>query len=185
MNDSNLFDLFERLSSLMRAWFRQHPLLLDIQPIQLSALLYLARCNHYSNTPLGVTEYLGLTKGTVSQSLKALEAKGLIVKSQDSRDKRSVHLELTAAAQELLAAVLPPDFFSAAAQRMGDKARDLESLLGEMLRGIQREQDIATFGLCKTCRFHRQVEGGPFCGLTKEPLPRPAAELICREHKTA
>lgn len=185
MNDSNLFDLFERLSSLMRAWFRQHPLLVDIQPIQLSALLYLARCNHYSNTPLGVTEYLGLTKGTVSQSLKALEAKGLIVKSQDSRDKRSVHLELTAQAQELLSAVIPPDFVSAAANRMGGKAQQLESLLGEMLTEIQREQDISTFGLCKTCRFHRQVDGNPFCGLTEEPLAGPAAELICREHEAA
>ena len=60
-----LFDLLERLSSLTRVWFRQHPLLADLQPIQLSALLYLARCNRYSNTPLAVTEYLGLTKGTV------------------------------------------------------------------------------------------------------------------------
>lgn len=105
-----LFDLLERLSSLTRVWFREHPLLADIQPIQLSALLYLARCNGYSNTPLAVADYLGLTKGTVSQSLKALEAKGLISKSQDARDKRSVHLLLTEQARTLLAEVMPPAF---------------------------------------------------------------------------
>lgn len=178
-----LFDLFERLSSLMRVWFRQHPQLADIQPIQLSALMYLARCNRYSNTPLGVTDYLGLTKGTVSQSLKALESKGLLVKSQDARDKRSVHLQLTGSARELLDAVMPPAFLEQAAARMGAGAEQLQALLGELLRNVQRGEDIASFGLCKTCRFHQQVDGEPFCGLTQEPLARSDAELICREHQ--
>ncbi|MCY1545870.1 hypothetical protein D9M68_818330 [compost metagenome] len=178
-----LFDLLERLSSLMRIWFRQHPLLVDIQPIQLSALMYLARCNHYSNTPLGVTDYLGLTKGTVSQSLKALEGKGLIVKSPDTRDKRSVHLELTESARALLDAVLPPAFLGTAAAQMGGHADQLELLLGELLRNVQRSEDVPSFGLCKTCSFHRQVAGEPFCGLTNEPLARTDIELICREHQ--
>jgi Transcriptional regulators len=95
MTDTTLYDYLERLASLMRAWAREQPLMADLQPIQLSALNYLARCNRYSNTPLGVTDFLGLTKGTVSQSLKALEAKGLIEKRPDAQDRRSVHLELT------------------------------------------------------------------------------------------
>ncbi|MGE7957930.1 MarR family winged helix-turn-helix transcriptional regulator [Pseudomonas sp. NPDC089530] len=180
-----LFDLLERLTSLTRVWFREHPLLADLQPIQLSALLYLARCNGYSNTPLAVADYLGLTKGTVSQSLKALEAKGLISKSQDARDKRSVHLLLTEPAKTLLATVMPPAFLDAAAQRMGGQAGELEHLLGELLRNVQRTTDVPSFGLCKTCRFHRQVAGGPFCGLTEEPLARSDIELICREHQFA
>ncbi|MFN2812475.1 MarR family winged helix-turn-helix transcriptional regulator, partial [Escherichia coli] len=75
---------------------------------QLSALHYLARCNRYSDTPLGVTEYLGLTKGTVSQSLKVLEGRGLISKLPDARDRRSVHLRLTDAGRALIEAVIPP-----------------------------------------------------------------------------
>ena len=64
MTATTLFDLIERLTSLMRIWNRQHPLLAELQPIQVSALIYLSRCNRYSDTPLAVTEYLGLTKGT-------------------------------------------------------------------------------------------------------------------------
>ncbi|MEE1865943.1 MULTISPECIES: MarR family winged helix-turn-helix transcriptional regulator [Pseudomonas] len=180
-----LFDLLERLSSLTRVWFRQHPLLADIQPIQLSALLYLARCNRYSNTPLAVTEYLGLTKGTVSQSLKALEGKGLIVKTQDAADKRSVHLSLTAPARGLLAAVMPPDFLLAATERMGARADDLQALLADLLRNIQQHENVPGFGLCKTCRFHRKTTSGGFCELTQEPLASAERELICREHQLA
>nr|WP_239482092.1 MarR family winged helix-turn-helix transcriptional regulator [Pseudomonas insulae] len=177
-----MFDLLERLSALTRVWFRQHPLLADLQPVQLSALLYLSRCNRYSNTPLAVADYLGLTKGTVSQSLKALEGKGLLSKAPSARDKRSVHLELTGAARALLGAVMPPAFLSAAAARMGADAQQLEQLLGDLLRNVQRDQDVPSFGLCRTCRFHQTVDGLPFCGLTHEPLSHAEAELICREH---
>ncbi|MFG5863524.1 MarR family winged helix-turn-helix transcriptional regulator [Metapseudomonas sp. CR1201] len=183
MNMTDLFDLFERLTSLMRIWHREHPQLADVQPVQLSALEYLARCNRYSDTPLAVTEYLGLTKGTVSQSLKALEAKGLIEKRQDQQDKRSVHLVLTPAARELLGAVTPPEFLINAVAEMGADAAELERLLAELLRTVQRQADVPGFGLCKTCRFHQQRDGEPFCGLTREPLARPSIELICREHQ--
>jgi DNA-binding MarR family transcriptional regulator len=177
-----LFDLLERLSSLTRVWFREHPLLSELQPIQLSALIYLARCNRYSNTPLAVTDYLGLTKGTVSQSLKALEAKGFLTKVQDARDKRSVHLELTDAARSLIEAVMPPEFLGVAAQRMGPRAGDLEHLLLELLRNIQRAEDVPGFGLCRTCRFHKVSGTGSMCELTGEPLAASEIELICREH---
>ncbi|MBD9414612.1 winged helix-turn-helix transcriptional regulator [Pseudomonas sp. PDM16] len=184
MTGTTFFDLLERLTSLMRMWNRQHPLLAELQPIQVSALIYLARCNRYSNTPLAVTEYLGLTKGTVSQSLKALEAKGLIEKSQDPRDRRSVHLELTAPARELVAAVVPPEFLGQALARMGGQADELERLLGMLLRQIQQGEQVPSFGLCHTCRFHQQRDGQPFCGLTQEALAPPDAQLICREHQS-
>ncbi|MFL1514103.1 MarR family winged helix-turn-helix transcriptional regulator [Pseudomonas prosekii] len=178
-----LFDLLERLSSLTRVWFREHPLLAELQPIQLSALMYLARCNRYSNTPLAVTDYLGLTKGTVSQSLKALEAKGLLTKVQDVRDKRSVHLELTDSARKLIGAVMPPEFLVTATRQMGSHAADLETLLLELLRTIQRGQDVPGFGLCHSCRFHQVSAQGPVCKLTNEPLSVREVDLICREFK--
>ncbi|MDX1300077.1 MAG: MarR family winged helix-turn-helix transcriptional regulator [Pseudomonas sp.] len=183
MTAITLFDLFERLSSLMRMWHRQHPLLADLQPIQVSALIYLSRCNRYSDTPLGVTEYLGLTKGTVSQSLKALEAKGLIVKTPDARDKRSVHLQLTDTARTLIDSLLPPTLLIDGEARLAERGPQLTALLAELLVEVQRCADVPSFGLCATCRFHQHVAGQPFCGLTQEPLSQSDATLICREHQ--
>ncbi len=130
-----------------------------------------------------MTEYLGLTKGTVSQSLKALEARGLIEKVADARDRRSVHLRLSAAAQALVAAINPPEFLLTAVEQMGERAQVLEAAFADLLLQIQRSQDVSGFGLCRTCRFHQQRDGGPFCGLTREPLAPTEAELICREHR--
>ncbi|MNR60324.1 hypothetical protein D3C85_1817750 [compost metagenome] len=53
----------------------------------------------------------------------------------------------------------------------------------ELLRNIQRGEDVPGFGLCRTCRFHQTVEGGAFCGLTQEPLDASHIDLICREHQ--
>ena len=82
MNDE-LFNLIERLANLLRQETRLEGQSLGLQPIQQEALYYLSTCNRYSDTTLAVTEFLGLTKGTVSQSLKILESKALISKVKD------------------------------------------------------------------------------------------------------
>lgn len=183
MTTTTLFDLLERLSSLQRMWNRQHPLLAELQPIQVSALIYLSHCNRYSNTPQAVTDYLGLTKGTVSQSLKQLEGKGLVEKQADPRDRRSVHLRLTDTARALLEQVAPPQFLQQAEQALGDEAPRLEVLLSMLLGHIQRHEQVPSFGLCRTCRFHQHQGAHSTCGLTGEPLAVSEGALICREHQ--
>ena len=112
-----------------------------------------------------------------------LEARGLIEKVADARDRRSVHLRLSAAAQALVAAINPPEFLLTAVEQMGERAQVLEAAFADLLLQIQRSQDVPGFGLCRTCRFHQQRDGGPFCGLTQEPLAPTEAKLICREHR--
>lgn len=80
-------DLIERLGNLVRADVRAVCHASGVRPVQLEALHYLTQCNRYSDTPQAVAEYLGLTKGTVSQTLKVLEEKGLLKKRSDPGDK--------------------------------------------------------------------------------------------------
>ena len=68
-----------------------------LSPAQWEALRFLARANRYSRGPSALAEFLGTTKGTISQTLIALENKGYLRRRRGARDKRSVDLELTAA----------------------------------------------------------------------------------------
>ncbi len=174
-------DYLERISSLMREWYRDTPELAELKPIQISALDYLARCNHYSDTPLAVAEYLGLTKGTVSQSLKALEKKSLIIKSADANDKRSVHLKLTDEGKALLAKVSPPDFLQQAQDGLPDQGAELLAQLDLLLKQLQSGKSTALFGQCYKCSFHQHKDGQAFCGLTRQTLPESKIVKICRE----
>lgn len=44
-----------------------------LKPTQWEALRYFARANRFSRSPSALTAYLGMTKGTVSQTVGALE----------------------------------------------------------------------------------------------------------------
>jgi DNA-binding MarR family transcriptional regulator len=185
METDRIYDYLERISNLIRMEARRSQSFKGLQPVQLEALHYLASCNRYSNTPLAVSEYLGLTKGTVSQTLAILENNGLIAKESDARDRRVVHLLLTEAGRRLLEESIPPRVLRAALGTFPEERRQLlESALADVLQAMQVANRLKTFGACKTCRHHLVLEDATRrCGLTGERLFEDDAERICREHQ--
>jgi len=190
--DHALYTVLDRIGNLIRAqeWTlgKRH----GLQPIQLRMLYYLGICNQYSNTPSGVTDYLQLTKGTVSQSLKVLENKGYIEKQTDPSDKRQVHLLLTESGRALFDQ-LPPDLLRLVDEKVDEEGdgetgvavtAEAVSVLQRLLVALQQANGMQGFGVCHTCHYHQALDEQHFrCGLTGERLARPNAALICREHQ--
>jgi DNA-binding MarR family transcriptional regulator len=179
-----LFDLIERLAALSRARMRQAGLAQGLQTIHLQVLMYLAQANRLSNTPQATTEYLGLTKGTVSQSILVLARKRLVTRQTDPRDGRVVRLVLTERGQAVLKdlnAVLPwRDALSPASPARVSSAMQV---LKQALVGMQASTGKRSFGVCATCRHNQRL--GPrsyFCALVQEKLSSPEVRQICREH---
>jgi DNA-binding MarR family transcriptional regulator len=151
--NANIQAALERLARLMRAG--EHGS--GLNPAQWEALRYLSRANRFSNSPIGLTRYLGSTKGTVSQTIKALERKGHILKAAREGEKRSIALRLT------------------------DKGLS-ELLAAELARTKQ-----PGFGVCARCRHFRELGRerdafGPHdCRLFDAALSEADALLICSE----
>ncbi|NQZ29991.1 MAG: winged helix-turn-helix transcriptional regulator [Oceanospirillaceae bacterium] len=174
----------ERLASLLRSERRNQLLEHGLLPIQLEVLQYLSICNHYSDTPMGVTDYLNQTKGSVSQTLKVLEKKGLIEKIADSKDKRVAHLKVTIAGQELVGSLLASPLLTQAHENLDAvQSANINSALNNLLRAVQSVHQFKSFGQCYSCINHTKLKNGYFCELTKEPLTKNDIELICREHQ--
>lgn len=157
-----------------------------LKPTQWEALRYLARANRFSRSPSAVTAYLGMTKGTVSQTLAALERKGLVKKVTVPTDRRNVTIELTRKGMSLLRKD-PLGDLSTAIEKLSDRQ---QAGLGKSLRGLLeqalRQREGRPFGACSTCRhFERDADDGrPHrCGLLHEPLTQPESELICVEQE--
>lgn len=181
---SAVHDLIERLGNLVRADVRAACHVLGVRPVQIEALHYLTQCNRYSDTPQAVTEYLGLTKGTVSQTLNVLADKGLLRKHSDTNDKRLVHLKPTAKGRRLVERVVPSGLLSMGIDNLSRSERQVTlEALRLLLRTIQKANGLKTFAACHTCRFNRKIDGGRFCELTQEPLSEDDVALICREHQ--
>ena len=177
-------DLLERLNNLLRMEVRTFGLKYGLQPVQIEALTYLTRCNRYSDTPQAVTEYLGLTKGTVSQSLKVLAEKGLLRKQQDTDDKRITHLAVTGKGRKLIEQAFPVKSLEAALAKTNSlQGKNLEETLRSLLHEMQQQHGRKTFAACHTCRFNERHKKGYVCGLTKEALSERDIQLICREHE--
>jgi len=142
----------ERLARLMRAEEHEN----GLNPAQWEGLRYLGRANRFSNSPGALTRYLGATKGTVSQTLMALNRKGFIAKSARPGEKRSIILTLTAKGEKALSDD-PWNRLSKLADELGGKTkRRLAKGLQELLSGELRRGGHRRFGTCPDCRFFRE-----------------------------
>ncbi|MCU7798432.1 MAG: MarR family transcriptional regulator [Candidatus Thiodiazotropha sp. (ex Myrtea spinifera)] len=184
MSLKQVHNTLERLCNLLRVEAREQGAGGGLLPVQLEALHYLFQCNRYSDTVQGVTEYLGQTKGTVSQTLKVLENRGLITRHPDSSDRRLVHFRPSRSGRRQLAHAVPARFLSGALEtKSATETQQLADDLIELLRTAQETRAMKTFGACKTCRFNERVASRFRCGLTGESLSKPDTEKICREHQ--
>jgi DNA-binding MarR family transcriptional regulator len=177
----------ERLSRLMRAEEHSH----GLNPAQWEALRYLARANRISNSPGALTRFLGATKGTISQTVKALERKGFITKTARDGEKRSLVLALTPRGEEVLTRD-PWARLATATDELGGKTRRrMARALRELLRQEISRGQLASFGSCATCRFYRErgreddPRGPHLCMLLEQPLSAREAQKICVSHEAA
>jgi DNA-binding MarR family transcriptional regulator len=182
----SIYDYLERLANLLRTDSRRSGAAFGLQPVQLEALHYLSICNRYSDTPMAVTDYLGQTKGTVSQTLKVLESKGLIEKSIDPDDRRMMHLSLTASGRKILGQSIPPPQLVKACGQLDRQDHDaIIDALRTLLHTLQQANSLKSFGVCETCRYNQAKGNSYHCGLTGEALSKQDIGLICREHENA
>ena len=159
-----------------------------LNPAQWEALRCLAAANRFSRSPSAVAAWLATTRGTASQTLIALERKGLVTRAADPRDKRGAQLELTPAGQTILdrdpvasvagtIADLPPLHTVALGQSL---ARILDDLLGASHR--------PGFHACAGCRHFVAAADGSGegrCGRFGATVPADEAARACVAHEAA
>lgn len=178
MTDPDILpDLILRLARLAEAegWAQ------GLNPAQGAALAYLSRANRFSRAPSQLAEWLGTTRGTVSQTLKALAAKGLATEGPSPRDRRSIAYTLTTAGKAALAH--PSPLKQALATLPPDQARTTADALAQTLRAILAQQNHRPFGLCHSCRHHRPLpDGTAYCTLLSVTLLPPETHQLCAEY---
>jgi len=153
----------------------------ELNPAQRSALAYLARANDVSRAPSNVADYLCTTRGTASQTLKSLERKGLIKRNRSVRDKRSISYDVTKRGR--LALDGTGSFDAALAALPDAEAEAFTETLQAIGRRMLEHRGFKTFGVCHTCRHHRQGPDGAACALLDLTLSGPATEQLCHEHQ--
>ena len=156
-----------------------------LTPAQWSALRYLSRANRFSRTVSAFAEFHATTRGTASQTVKGLIARGYLSRARSRQDGRSARLEVTDNARAILARD-PCEALVRAADALPANARGLvatglERLLGHLVEGRRTRP----FGDCTSCVHleagHCWPEGTPRfeCAVFGELLDETELKQIC------
>lgn len=132
---------------------------------QLSALRYLARANPMSRTASALAAYQATTRGTVSQTVKALVRAGYVTRTPCDTDRRTVRLDLTEAGWAKLAQAPGDRLVAALAQLPADKRAALAEAAMSLNGALSAQDPDSGFGTCQTCRYLSCADGadGGYC----------------------
>jgi DNA-binding MarR family transcriptional regulator len=164
--------LLDRLARVHAAQRRME----GLTDAQIAALDYLSRANRFSRSPSVVAEYLATTRGTASQTLKALAEKGLIIECASTGDKRQRLYDLTEAGRAIVVR-LPGQL------PLEQEPEALVAAARLILRSRVSSGSLPPFGFCRTCRYHLGRDGqGAYCQLLKLDLSVEERDQLCHEY---
>ena len=131
-----------------------------LTPAQWTALRYLSRANRFSRTVSAFAEFHATTRGTASQTIHGLVDRNYLRRTRSATDGRSVRLDLTEKAREVLERdplqVLVRAVNGVSPVGQAELATYLERLVAE----VAHESGRRLFGSCSACQH---LEGGERC----------------------
>jgi len=184
---AKIVELIDRLSRIAHSLqFTE-----GLNPAQWEALRYVARANRNSCSPSALADFMGSTKGTVSQTLKALENKGLIQRKRRDGDRRSVQISVTAIGQSVLSMDPLGKIHDALAPCDRNIQGEVVAVLERLLDAVQLHQRISEFGPCLDCMHYKPEECtktnsvGCRCGVSGDLFSALEIDRICADFSPA
>jgi DNA-binding MarR family transcriptional regulator len=184
-----LLDGLDRFALVMRSDARRDAALRGLNPAQKTILRLLAA------RPAGlrvraIAEHLGVRQPTVTDSVIALERKGLVRRQRDPADARAT-----------IVTALPGALAEPAAETRSKAAAALTNLseaeqiallktLIKLIRSLQLSNAIPPQRLCVTCKYfrpnvHPELDTPHHCAYVNAPFGDRALRLDCTEHEPA
>jgi DNA-binding MarR family transcriptional regulator len=154
-------------------------------------VLALLRANPAGLRPGALARQLGVTQPTASDSVAALQRKGLVAKTPMAGDGRAVVVRLTPAGVREAAAAAWPDFLLEAVDELSaaEQAAFLRALV-TMIRTLQERGRIPVARMCVSCRFfqpfrHVDPARPHHCAFVDAPFGDGELRLDCPDHAAA
>ncbi len=185
MNDAltaHLARLLERIGEVSRAMRWEESTGLGLSPLQLRILGFVADHAGQSVGVARLAEELQVTKPTVSDSVKLLVDRGLLVRKPDPLDGRGHALRHTAAGRKHLPAAEP---FAAALATLPRQERETLLLaLMRLLEALLSSGDVQVQRMCWTCaHYSGDRQGKHHCLVLCKDLAVSELRTDCPEHE--
>jgi DNA-binding MarR family transcriptional regulator len=184
-----LMDGLDRFASATRAEVRRSVASRGLNPAQ-DAILRLLLARPTGLRVHDLAGHLGVRQPTVTDSVIALERKGLVRRQADPADARATIVKVTPDAVAQPAAAVPSLAAAALADLSEAEQVSLMKTLIKLIRSLQLRHAIPPQRLCITCKYfrpnvHPEVAEPHHCAFVDAPFGDGALRLDCAEHEQA
>ncbi len=185
--ESKIVASLERISQAFRVLLWQESKEYALSPIQVQVLIFLLNHSDEKRKISYLADEFNMTKATISETVKSLEQKCLVIKDYEPHDTRSYIIHLSEKGKEIADKT---SYFtrqiSAPIQNMdqGTKEKFLNSLF-DVIHYLNRTGIITLQRMCTTCtHFRPSAEGKePVCSLLEKVLYSEDLRIDCPEHR--
>jgi DNA-binding MarR family transcriptional regulator len=152
---------------------------------QWTALRYFARANPVSRTPSAFSEFHATTRGTASQTVRALVDMGLLARHADDRDRRSTKMEVTPAGHTMLAQDPLRTLRSVLAALPHAEQTALAQTVRRAVTELATQRGAPIFGTCSDCNHCDTSGAQAYCHCTQTLLAAPDMAAFCVDFRPA
>lgn len=173
----------ERISEVFRTLLWAEAKKAGVSPIQIQILIFIA----YHKRTLCTVSYLAkefdVTKPTISDAVKALEKKKLILKDHSNSDSRSYLIALSEKGKALVS--VTENYANPLKKQFDsfdeDQLQTVYKAIVQLIHNLNKAGIISVQRTCFACKFHSKRGGGDYCEYLQKPLKTGAIRVDCPE----
>lgn len=185
--DALIIAALERIAESFRVMLWEQAKEYGLSPIQVQSLIFLHTHDESKSTVTALAKEYNVTKATMSDVIKALSGKKLLIKKNDPADSRAQILRLTAQGKKIAEATgsFAQSLQKHISQLSGAQKSGLKTILFDLIHHLYREKIITVQRMCFTCTHFSSTGNKQFCHLLNMQLTAGQLRLDCPEHAEA
>ncbi len=173
----------ERISQAFKLLLWDKAKQFGLSPIQIQLLIFIGNHkNHWNNVSYLANEF-NVTKPTISDAVRILHKKNLILKDYSSSDNRSYSIVLSESGKAIVVAT--EDFSGPLTSLLDtfsmEEQKNFYNMLGKLIHGLHRHSILSVQRSCFACKFYDNQSQGHYCNLLETFLERQEIRLDCPE----
>ncbi|PIB38275.1 MarR family winged helix-turn-helix transcriptional regulator [Maribacter sp. 4G9] len=175
----------ERISEVFKVLLWEKAKTVGLSPIQIQILIFIAFHKQELCNVSHLAKEFNVTKPTVSDAIKVLDRKGIIVKDFSSTDSRSYSIQLSLSGKKMVAET--HDFANPLKSQIDDfEQKELEGLfrtVSELIYKLNRHGILTVQRTCFGCKFYQKNNKVDYCNLLDKELLNQDIRLDCPEYQ--
>ncbi|MBL4709932.1 MAG: MarR family transcriptional regulator [Flavobacteriales bacterium] len=175
----------ERVSEVFKVLLWEKAKLVGLSPIQIQLLIFIAYHKEELCNVSHLAREFNITKPTVSDAVKVLVKKRMLVKDYSPTDNRSYIIQLSSLGEKL---VNDANDFAIPLKNQIDSFTQTEKesvfkTLSELIYKLNRIGILTVQRTCFGCKFHQRNGSTDYCNLLEKELLSQDIRIDCPEYK--